>query len=168
MDLIPIALPIGWDAAQDCAYLEERWEPVPSYTAALWEWMRFHHGCYVRTLDTALHYFRRQNPTLVEIDLSCLTSGEKIAILQEIAASTPFVAAYRPRLLEALAECEFAEAERGRVLRDYRLAGEHAWLYPVIEVIDYLGTASLDLDETMVCENEDYRAFKACFAEEED
>ncbi len=37
MQPLPISLPAGWDATQDCAYLEERWEPVPSYTDALWQ-----------------------------------------------------------------------------------------------------------------------------------
>lgn len=167
MEHVPISLPAGWDAARDCAYFEERWEPVPSYTEALWEWMRFHHGNHVRALDLALCYFRRHDARLVDTDPGCLTPGEKIAILQEIAATSPRVAGYRGRLLEALAECAFAQAERGRVLEEYRLAGEHAWMYPVIEAIDYLGGSALELEETMACETEDFQAFKAHFDEDE-
>ncbi len=119
--------------------------------------MRFHHGELVRTLDARL----------VGTDLSCLSPTEKIAILQEIAAQSSHVVAYRSRLLEALAGSAFAEAESERVLKKYRLAGEHAWMYPVIEAIDCVGEAVIELDETMMCENEDYRAFKTRWAEED-
>ncbi len=163
MDLEPISLPASWDAARDCAYFDERWDAVPSYAAALGEWMRFHHGAHVRTLNTALRYFRGHDADRADMALGGLTPGEKVALLQEIAARSPRVAAYRPRLLETLVGSAFAEAERVRVLGEYLRAGEHAWMYPVIEAIDYVGTAAVELDETLNCETEDYRMFKARF-----
>ena len=90
-DLLPISLPANWNEEKDCAYFEDRWEPAPSYTDALWWWMRFHHGDYVQTLDVALRYFRRHDATLVDTDLGCLTSHEKVTILLEIAGSSPRV-----------------------------------------------------------------------------
>ena len=160
MRLLPISVPAGWDGEKDCTHFEERWEPVPSYATALWEWMRYHYGEYVQTLDAASRYFRQKDATLVDVDLRCMTPLEKIAALLEIAKGSRQVAPYRSRLLEDLSDCQLAETERERVVKEYRLAGDHAWMYPVIEAVDYLGTAAFLLEETMACENEDYHRFK--------
>lgn len=119
--------------------------------------MRFHHGVFVRTLDSTLDYLRRRDATLVHVEPRCLSPAEKIEALLEIARASTVVAGYRERFVEALVECEFAEGERRRVLGEYRRAGEHAWMYPVVEAIDLIGDAAFLLDEAMLCENTDYR-----------
>ena len=114
--------------------------------------MRFHHGNFVDALDSSLQYFHRQDATLVHVEAGSLTSLEKIAALQEFAHTSRHVAHFRERLLDDLRACEFTERERARVLGAYRLAGEQAWMYPVVELIDYLGGAGVFLDETRRCE----------------
>ena len=145
------------DGPEGLRAFEDRWQPRPSYTDALWGAMRFHHGVFARTLDESLRYLRRRDATLVHVEPRCLTPAEKIGVLLEVARSGASVAGYRERLVAALTACESAESERQRVVREYRLAGEHAWMYPVVEAIDRIGDAAFELDETMYCENEDYR-----------
>ena len=153
-EYVPIVLPAGWNTEKDCAYFESRWHPEPTYTDALWRFMRFHHGIYVETLDTALRYFRDHDAALVFIEPSCLTPLEKIRILSEIAGQSARAVTYRSRLVDALRACAISERERMRVLREYRAAGEHAWMYPVVAVIDYLGASAYELEECLVCEDE--------------
>jgi hypothetical protein len=168
-ELLPtIVVPADWNAQKDCEYFEERWKPLPTYTEALWHWMRFHHGFLVKTLSRSLRYVHERDATLVYIDPLCLSAGEKIEVLLKIAATSAVVAGYRRRLQDHLRICEFAERERRRVVRAHSLAGEHAWLYPVIEAIDYIGHAAFLLDETMACENDDYCQLNLYGFEEED
>ena len=152
-----IHLPVGWNAEKNCEYFNERWHPQPSYAEALWRWMRFHYGCFDQALTQALRYLHERDATRVWIEPSCLAADEKIEILLGIAETSNVVAAYRPRLLDHLHACRFAESERRRIVRAHYLAGEQAWLYPVVEVIDYIGDAAFLLRETMMCENADYR-----------
>ncbi len=153
----PIVLPAGWDAQKDCEHFEERWDPDPTYAKGLWRMMRFHFGYFATTLDASLYYFGRKDATLVHVEPRCLSTAEKIEILQEVARTSELVAHYRDRLIEDLRHCEISENERQRVLREYRLARDGAWLYPVIEVIDYLGDAGTYLLETMDAENGDFQ-----------
>ena len=154
----PIIVPAHWDAQQDFAYFDERWSTkATTYTEALWRMMSFHCSCFMRTLDGSLHYFQVKNWVALPTDPRCLTPAEKIEILRDAARSSPALAQYRERLLEDLEGCARVEHERQRVLREHRLAGEQAWMYPVIELIDYLGDMAAELEETMHCELEDYR-----------
>ena len=161
--LPPIILPPDWDEQKDCEYFEERCMPKTSYSAALWEWMRYHHGVMVKVLDAALLCYRRRDATLVPVELQCLTPAEKIEILAEFAASSTLVEAYRTDLVEALKDLAHSEAERMRVIREYRRAGDHAWTYPVIEVIDYLGEAAFGLDLFLSSHCKDYQSPKDDF-----
>ncbi len=164
--IAPIIVPTGWDAQRDCDYFEARWRPDPTCTDVLWRMMRFHFGVFQSTLDAGLYYFQRKDATLVHIEPRCLTPLEKIEVFFEVARTSYYVASFKERLLEDLQACDFTERERQRVLREYRLARDGAWMYPVIELIDYLGGCGVHLDETMQCETEDYREVKRDFLDE--
>jgi hypothetical protein len=168
--LIPITIPPDWDAEKDCEYVEKNLysaDPASSYTTALWDAMRFHYGEFVHTLNASLAYFCRHDARLTRIEPSCLTAAETIAALIEVAKTSNLVASCRERLLEVLAACEFTEAERHRILKAYRLAGDHAWMYPVIELLDWIGYSNCLLDQTML-QNDDYRELNEIAPGEDD
>lgn len=164
----PIVLPADWDEQKDCDHFLERWEPEPSYATVLWAMMRLHGSLFAAALDASLAYFQRQDATLIHVEPRCLSAREKIEALLEFAQASTRVAHFRNRLLADLQACEFTERERERVLREYRRARDEAWMYPVIEVIDYLGDAGVYLNETMGAENEDFESVLRRLQEEQD
>ena len=161
-------MPADWDEQKDCDHFDERWTPEPSYATMLWAMMRLHGGLFAAALDASLAYFQRKDATLVHVEPLCLSAREKIEALLEFAQASPRAAHFRERLLADLQACEFTERERERVLREYRQARDGAWMYPVVEVIDYLGDAAVYLNETMGAENEDFESVMRRLQEEQD
>ena len=154
MYLGTITLPPDWDEEKDCRYFLERWAPDPSYTQSLWEWMRFHYRDYARAINAALRCSRSCDAALTHIEPMCLTPVEKIRIVLDSVRGKPQLFTDPARLIEDLQACEVVEGERARILDEYRRAGDSAWMYPVIELIDYLGAAAAELGETVERENE--------------
>lgn len=166
--LLPITLPAGWTAEQDLAYLEERWDPVPSHAEALARRLDFHFDGFQAALDHCLRYFQARRLTDWRLRPRCLPPAEQIELLVDLVRRRPEVAPFRARLLEDLSACAHSERERARILREHRLAGERTWLYPLVELADYLGGAGIFLEETMRCEAPGYQALIQDLAEDEE
>ena len=154
MHLEIITLPPRWNARKDCRHFAERWDPDPSYTEALWERARFHHRNFLHAIERALRCAGACDATLTHIEPCCLTPAEKIDIVLGSVRSRPRVFVDPGRMLKYLLAGQFVEKERARVLREYRLAGDQAWMYPVVELIDYFGDVAAELRDTVKCEKE--------------
>ena len=150
MDLETICLPPDWNAQKDYDhFIALLGHPPGSHTEALWELVRFHYDNLRATVEQTLRCAYTCDATLPCIEPSCLTSLEKIEAVLDSVRRRPQVYADPPRLLEYLEACRFAEHERARVLRDYRLAGDQAWMYPIMELLDMIGGVAADLRDTV-------------------
>ncbi len=167
MDLEPIVVPPGWDAARDMAHFEEEgWPPTPSYRAALGHWLGFHHGNFVHAVRLSVDCILSRDPGLLPFEPKCLNTAERIALLLRWVQGSTCPSRCRPEILECLRACAFIEAERARLLADYGRAGEHAWLYPVVELAWRLGDCAAELEECLGYEDLGFGEFVRRWKEE--
>ena len=156
MDLEPIIIPAGWDATQDLAsFNEEGWLPVPSYRAALSEWLNFHHSGFLCAVMLSVSRFLARNPGLLPFEPDCLSTAEQIERLLHWVRGLPTLASTAQRSSPAC-----TEAERARLLAAHLQAGEGAWLYPLVRLAHRLGNCGIDLEEAMGWEDLGYDEVK--------
>jgi hypothetical protein len=155
--LIPISVPPDWTPEQDLLFFEERCGcDAEDYAEVLRSEMYFHCGGLVAVLDAALTYFYSKDLTLFPFPPECLNVTEKIDILESIVSASPRETSYHDRFKADLSLCRWAEAERHRIFVEHHKSRGKSWLYPVVAVIDLCGAAAFDLEESMVCEHEDF------------
>jgi hypothetical protein len=153
----PISVPPYWTPEQDLLFFEERWGcDAPDYAEALRKAMVFHCAGLLDVIDATLTYFYRSDITLFPFPQECLSVSEKLDILESILSASPRETPYHDRFKADFALCRLAEAERSRIFAEHHKCRGKSWLYPLVAVIDLCGAAAFELEESMICEHEDF------------
>ena len=151
------SVPPNWTAERDLLFYEERWEnEALSYAEGLRRAMVLHCGGLTRMINATLSYFYDHDLTLFPFPPECLTVTEKLNIIESIVQESSRDAGYRERLQRDISFCRRAEAERTRVFAEHHKRCGKSWLYPLVAAIDVCGAAAFGLEETMVCEHDDF------------
>lgn len=155
-ELIPIITPLNWTADQDLEYYEERWGETNDYAkSALWR-VTASYAELQDAVDKALSYFVRKDQRLEPVHPGTLTLAEKLQRLSVLTSNQGNDYDYKGRFAQHIQACEWADAERQRVMMTYYAGGEGTWLRPLCELADLLASAAYSLDEGMKCEHPDY------------
>ena len=154
----PIILPRDWTPQKDFeAYDSTFGKPDGDYFSAVLRRVAEGYRELNEAADAALAYFQRKDHRLKPVHPEALPLFEKLLRLSLINDKRKATYRYKARLTEHLQTAIWVDNERRRLLANYYLAEEGAWLAPLCELADYLSVAAIELEEAMVCEHDDYK-----------
>jgi hypothetical protein len=150
-----ISVPADWNEDKDRAYFEERFGESKDYRDVMATYLNKAFAELNEVLDEVVGYFT-QNLEIAGLIGPALTPREKIEWLTELVLDIEDRANVRDRLLESLAHCAWAHHERYRLLFALRRPFSLTWVAPLCDVTDSMGAAGAKLEESMICEYQDY------------
>lgn len=157
MDLTPITTPLDWTPEQDFEAFEERWGEADDYYNAALEKVAEGYEELNDAADAALCYFERKDHRLTPVHPGTLNLTDKLHRLSIITNIRNTDYKYKRRFAEHLHSCQWAEAERQRIMTAYYLGAERVWLQPLCDLADAMGCAASELEDGMRVEHPDYR-----------
>ena len=164
-DKVMTVVPAGWDPEQDFQYFEDvRGELEGSnYYQAAEDYVTEKEDDLEAVIDAAIAFYLRRmgrsNPEQHE-DLSRCT---KLMILEGLIAQSSKNPEYLERFAEDLQVCRDVEVLREETLAKYKSSPETTWLYELINLGDWSGTAAFLLDESILAEHGE-RVYKSPFS----
>lgn len=157
MDIIEISVPEDWDAEQDLEEFEDRfgddYKNLQKFALD-----QVDDACAQRkhVLAQAIRYFLQRTTTPLRVPVSALTVPELCHFLLEIIAQSGRKRAYIERFEEHLAAVLHYEEQRALVLERHWTNPDHVWLIELADLADTIVTASMEFDEGMECEHDNY------------
>lgn len=156
----PITTPAGWTAEQDVQEFIYRFGESDDYFEEARERVEVGAENLSEGLDRGLVYFGDDSAPGAEVDIPdkidrlerLITVGLKPEAYREGAPTKR----YRDRFEEDLRYCWLRWKDYERITQRYNRGGEHNWLLPLVDLADSLGTAAMNLDESLGCEHNGY------------
>ena len=154
-DKVMTVVPPDWTAEQDFQYFEDvRGELEGSnYYQAAEDYVAEKEDDLEAVIDAAIVFYLRRlgrsNPEPQE-DLS---RGTKLMILEGLIMQSSKNPDYLELFAEDLQVCRDVEVLREDTLAKYKSSRETTWLYELIDLGDWLGTAAFLLDESILGEH---------------
>ena len=164
-DKVMTVVPPGWNPEKDFEYFEDvRGELEGSnYYQAAEDYVTEKEDDLEAVIDAAIAFYLRRmgrsNPEQHE-DLSRCT---KLMILEGLIAQSSKNPEYLERFAEDLQVCRDVEVLREETLAKYKSSPETTWLYELINLGDWSGTAAFLLDESILAEHGE-RVYKSPFS----
>jgi hypothetical protein len=158
MDLIEIKVPKNWTAEQDLEEFESRFDLADNVQHhAIMEVERSYEE-QITALIKALRYYLDKTSAPLRVPVEALNIPEMCGFIRECVQKSGRESEYVARFGEHLDAILHYDDQRAKVLARHWRNPEQAWLLELADVADTIATASIEFDEAMCCEHDDYES----------
>ena len=153
---MPIKTPAGWNEQQDIDAYLDKWEESDDYLRDTRDRFDENVSHLHTVMDATIEYFDKKCESQHVVPLSTVTLREKVQLITALLPATA-ERDYVLRFTVNLARILWLDCERERILKLDRQSNKPVWLYPFYELSDAFLDAAAELEETMMCEHDDFK-----------
>ena len=158
MDLFEIKAPNDWTADKDIEEFESRFDLADNVQHHASLEVERSYMEQITALIKALRYYLEKTSTPLRIPVEALSITEMCGFIRECVQKSGREAEYVERFGAHLDAILYYDVQRAKVLARHWQNPDQAWLLELADVADSIATASIEFDEAMCCEHEDYES----------
>ncbi|MGV3757490.1 MAG: hypothetical protein ACO1QS_19085 [Verrucomicrobiota bacterium] len=158
MDLFEIKAPCDWTADKDIEEFESRFDLTDNVQLRAIEEVERSYEEQITALIKALRYYLDKTSAPLRIPVEALSIPEMCVFIRECVQKSGREPEYVERFGEHLDAILHYDVQRAKVLVRHWRNPDQAWLLELADVADTIATASIEFDEAMCCEHDDYES----------